>query len=589
MEFTPEQKVLNDLFGNDLTYIIPSYQRPYSWSARGKSDKDNQVNIMWKDLIEHFESDNPNIYFMGSMVLIGDTTKREFEVVDGQQRLTTLTLLFVSIKCMLQDIKNDQIESNNIVPLKQFIGNALNNINSILFNRKLFGLEEQEKKVKIKSLAGFEYDLVLKAALECGHYKDLATNGITEEQAKVSMRYFNNRDYLIKKLRSQFLDIDVFTLKKAKRLNEFVEFLKNKVTIVRILSPRFDIAYQIFEILNNRGLPLSNKDLFRNFIISEMYLHDVPNPEQKWLELDDYEFTPEFIGRYVESTNAKKQKYSAFNDVQEIYQKSFKDGITKKKVEIFYDDVKDNLKHYTDIELASYDNKEIKNRVLFLKHSGNSRYTVNLLLALFSNISDENNLILFLKEFELFITYLLLGPSKRFQTKPIFNAIEFLNADDFDNAINEITLSQTSKADLKQIIKNNNITDNDWAKLIVARYLWAKDIDEPDDVVGFELDYKKSTLEHIIPQNPNDTTNWKKDFSATFRKNYTYKLGNMTLLTQKNNSRAKNYDFSKKKQTYQKMKLAITTELGQLQKNDENYIKSRHEIITSYLIKHLEL
>ena len=80
MEFTPEQKVLNDLFGSDLTYIIPSYQRPYSWSSKGKSDKDNQVNTMWQDLIEHFENDASKIYFMGSMVLTGDSSKREFEV-----------------------------------------------------------------------------------------------------------------------------------------------------------------------------------------------------------------------------------------------------------------------------------------------------------------------------------------------------------------------------------------------------------------------------------------------------------------------------------------------------------------------------
>ena len=57
MQFTPEQKVLNDLFGNDITYIIPAYQRPYSWDCIGKSDKNNQVNIMWQDLIEFFSQE----------------------------------------------------------------------------------------------------------------------------------------------------------------------------------------------------------------------------------------------------------------------------------------------------------------------------------------------------------------------------------------------------------------------------------------------------------------------------------------------------------------------------------------------------
>lgn len=589
MEFTPEQKVLNDLFGNDLTYIIPSYQRPYSWSSKGKSDKDNQVNTMWKDLIEHFESDNANIYFMGSMVLIGDHTKREFEVVDGQQRLTTLTLLFVSIKCMLDNIEDHQIETANAATLKDFISNALTNINTILFNRKLFGVEEKEKKVKIKSLAGFEYDLVLKTALECGTYQQLYTNGITDEQVKISQRYFDNRDYFINKLEDQFLANDLFTLSGAKRLNEFIEFLKNKVTIVRILSPNFDLAYQIFEILNNRGLPLSNKDLFRNFIISEMYKYDIDQPEEKWMELDDYEFTPEFISRYVESKNARKQRYSAFNDIQEIYKKSFKNGIAKSKVETFYEDVKLNLEHYTNIELNLYDNKSIKNRVLFLKHSGNARYTVNLLLALFKNIADDEQLIRFLKEFEVFVMYLLLGPSKRFQTKPIFEAIEQLNNQDFTAAIQEITLPTEAKEQLKLLIKESDIKDNDWAKLMIARYLWAKDIDHPEDVVNLNLNYKKATLEHIIPQQPNNDTNWTTNFSPTFRQKYTYKLGNMTLLTQRINSKARNSDFSKKKEIYNTMKLSMTSQLGQLQTIDETFIKHRHAEITNYLINHLSL
>ncbi|MGB1206575.1 MAG: DUF262 domain-containing protein [Chitinophagales bacterium] len=589
MEFTPEQKVLNDLFGSDLTYIIPSYQRPYSWSSKGKSDKDNQVNIMWQDLIEHFDSDNPNIYFMGSMVLIGNGSKRQFQVVDGQQRLITISLLFVSIKCMLAQIEDGQIEKRHFKPLKDFIKNALENINLLLFNRKLFGILEQEKKVKIQSLAGFNYDNVLKMALECGHLTQLKANNISEEQEKVSKRYFENRDFFIQKLQEHFLDSNAFTLAKALKLNEFVDFLKNKVTIVRILSPKFEIAYQIFEILNNRGLPLSNKDLFRNFIISEMYKHQIDKPEQKWLDLDDFEFTPEFISRYVESTNARKQKYSAFNDIQDIYNELFFDEISKNKVQLFYENIKNSLVHYTNIELASFANKAIRNRVLFLKNAGNSRYIINLLLALFKNITNEQQLISFLSELEIFITYLLLGPSKRFQVKPIFQAIAHLNAKDFPKALKNITLEKNEKADLKIILQNHDIKDNDWAKLMIARYVWAKDIASPDDVVNLDLNYKSATLEHIIPQTPDKSTNWASDFSASFRKKYTYKLGNMTLLTQRMNSKAKNYDFSRKKGIYNKMKLDITTEIGKLENIDEGFIKKRHEMISSYLVRHFNL
>lgn len=590
MEFSPEQKVLNDLFGNDLTYEIPSYQRPYSWSARGKSDKDNQVNTMWSDLIEHFETKPDEIYFMGSMVLVGGSTNRTFQVIDGQQRLTTLTLLFVAIKCMLDELKDGQIEKSNFAELKSFVGNAQNNINSILFNKKLFGVVEQEKKVKIQSIAGFDYDEILKFALECGAFKEIKNNCKTDEQKLVSERYFANRNYFKYKLQNRFSEENNFTFKKAQELNNFIEFLKNKVTVIRILSPRFEVAYQIFEILNNRGLPLSNKDLFRNFIISELYKANVAEPEKKWLALDEYEFTPEFISRYVESKKARKQKYSAFNDLQEIYQNEFEDGFDKKKVENFYDDVEKYLIHFTNIETLNFENKKIRHRVEFLKNSGNGSNITNLLLALFCSTEDENEVINFLSNFELYVLRVLLVSSARFSSKEIFNAITNLNSGSFEDGLNIISLkTKEDKFELSEYLELPGNRDNDLAKLLIARYLWAKDMDNPADVVNLNLDYKACTLEHIIPQNPDIFTNWIDDFSPNFRNIYSHSLGNMTLLTQKMNSKAKNYDFSKKKEIYQKMKLPMTVKIGNLKKIDEAFIEKRDKEITNYLIKHFGL
>lgn len=585
MAFTPEQKVLNDLFGNDLSYEIPSYQRPYSWAAIGKSDKDNQVNVMWEDLITHFKNERENIYFMGSMVLIGEPSSRNFKVVDGQQRLTTLTLLFVAIRCMLEKLKDEDIVESKRKELKDFIKQVIDNTNSLLFNKKLLGAIEQEKKVKIQITKGYDYDKVLKMALECGNFD---TKDGNEEQKKVASRYFANRDYFVQKLEEQFLSEGMFTYEAANNLNDFIDFLKNKVTIVRILSTDFDLAYQIFEVLNNRGLPLSNKDLFRNFIISEMYQAEIEDPEQKWLQLDNYEFNSEFISRYVESTNAKKQRYSAFNDIQDIYMNQFSKTLTESKIQVFYKDIEKTLEHYTNIELELFDNKAIKHRVAFLKNAGNSRYIVNLLIALFKNTAEEVKIIQFLSELELYVIYLLLGPSKRFLPTPIFEAIAALNNNKFEVAISKIALQKAEKTDLKDLF-DKQIKDNDWAKLMIARYVWAIDIDNPKDVISIDLDYKRATLEHIIPQTPDKNTNWLKDFTDDFKKNYTYKLGNMTLLTQRMNSKVKNYDFQRKKESYSKMKLETTRDISKLEKIDAAYIENRHKDIKEYLIKHFKL
>ena len=106
--FTPEHSPLDRIFAADTTYRIPAYQRPYSWQAVGKSERDSQVVQMWDDLWSFFEDNRQNNkeYFLGSMVIIEDRTKvRTFEVIDGQQRLTTLLLLFAAMRCFLQEVE----------------------------------------------------------------------------------------------------------------------------------------------------------------------------------------------------------------------------------------------------------------------------------------------------------------------------------------------------------------------------------------------------------------------------------------------------------------------------------------------------
>jgi|GEM_PF-1784259 len=70
VKFTPEHKVINDFFAREVKYIIPAYQRPYSWDCEGKSDRNNQVNSMWDDWYHHFLGSGNDTYFLGSMVLI---------------------------------------------------------------------------------------------------------------------------------------------------------------------------------------------------------------------------------------------------------------------------------------------------------------------------------------------------------------------------------------------------------------------------------------------------------------------------------------------------------------------------------------
>ena len=100
--FDAENKVIEQILGDKKSfYTMPNYQRPYAW------DKD-RVEQLWYDLVEAYtnnveDQEVDKNYFLGSIVLVNNTKEKSFDVVDGQQRLTTLTVLLCTIRDMFPD------------------------------------------------------------------------------------------------------------------------------------------------------------------------------------------------------------------------------------------------------------------------------------------------------------------------------------------------------------------------------------------------------------------------------------------------------------------------------------------------------
>ena len=588
--FHPEHLSLNNLFSENMNYVIPSYQRPYSWESLGKSDRNNQINNMWDDFLKFYSDANSKNkeYFFGSIVFYKD--ERISQVVDGQQRLTSLLLLFSAMKCFLEKNRNrleqKSIDENN--RFEKYISDAINTLNKLIFNERGLGLE-QVLKVKIERASGFSFDEILNKVIQCETKNNVLQN-VNEKYKEIAERYFDNREYFFKKLEETFIENDLFTFQKATEFNEFAKFLRTKISVVVINTINFETAYNIFEVLNNRGLPLSAKDLFRNFIISEFDRAKENEPDKKWNALEEsYEVTSEFLGRFVESYTGSQVQKSAFNEIQDYYNSMTVVGNTK--IYDFYDLIDTNLNYYTMIvNEQNIEDKCIRNKVQFIKLLEHERYSINFLLTVFRffKFDGRSNLqvLEFLTAYEKFRLYILLSPYRRFTSSPIYKSIRKLNENDTTVAIQEIQ-NATDNEELKQLI-NDSIYDNYNAKLLISKFLFSEYCSK-DDVVEHELNFKKSTLEHILPQNPDKGTNWLNYFSSSFRKEWTYKLGNFTLLTHNMNSAAKNYDFARKQKEYEKTILHITKELSALSSIDENYIKDRQHKIISAIYKDLGL
>jgi hypothetical protein len=221
---------------------------------------------------------------------------------------------------------------------------------------------------------------------------------------------------------------------------------------------------------------------------------------------------------------------------------------------------------------------------------------MNFLLSLFrhcqfneENQCDVEKILDIVNMYERYLLYLLLGSSKRFSSKPLYAAIKALHSNNLDAVKSKFRLEDSETSKLKDLI-NGEIRDNDIAKLLIAKYFWIFDAETADDdTVYMELNYNDSTLEHIIPQSPDSDSNWLTDFNDTFRKDMTYKLGNMTLLTQRKNSSAKNFSFDKKKEQYKKTKLALTSEIAEKDELTEDFFTHRQHKIVAVLLKDLQI
>lgn len=588
IKFTPEYKILDEIFARQVKYVIPDYQRPYSWECLGSSEKNNQVNVMWDDLISYYKNGDKNPYFLGSMVLIQKDIY-SFDVIDGQQRLSTLILLFASIKCFLT--KNLNENSSN--ELANYLKNGIENINELLFNKAQLGITTIEKKVVVhRNPDGFDYDLYFKKVVDCEQLSIQNFEKATNEQKRISKRYFDNRDFFEGKLSETFLKDNTLSLEGYIEINKFIDFLKSRVVIVRILTGNFEMAYHIFEILNNRGLPLANKDLFRNFIIKEFAAIGDKNPNQKWMDLEEqFSFSDDFLGRWVESTKGGQQKYSSYNDITEIYKHRYTEKPGKKKIELFYEDFKSTLPLYEKIVNIDFTTPFFKTKINFILNAGNLRYSMNLLFALLRNTQgdiEQNEFAkIIISEYDKYLNYSMCYG--RYSSKPVYNCINLINKSQWEDAKNCFK-EYYNEVDLTKIVFNSLFySDNETPKLLLAKYFWYKNFKlENTDLVKVDLIYSNCTLEHIIPQNLRKGSTWEKDLSSKFRDDYTYSIGNMTLLTQKINSAAKNYDFEKKKEEYKKTNLAMTLELANLNVPiSEEFIKNRHYEIVQTLIEEI--
>jgi uncharacterized protein with ParB-like and HNH nuclease domain len=226
-EMSAERLTVSDLLPKSV-FHIPFYQRPYSWGVE-------DCDALWNDLVRHFESDPESPYFLGVIVLatntdgtfkIKDNTDSPFDVIDGQQRLTTLSLL---LRALL--IEGDSAAMKRCL---YRLNEETDDVISIRIKSDVFGGQEQEQLEQWLNL--------------------LNKNNEPEHDSKVI--HESNYAFFRKQIADWLKD-------DPEKRKAFAAFIRNNVILLRVKCQDERNALTIFETINNRGKNLTNGDIFK--------------------------------------------------------------------------------------------------------------------------------------------------------------------------------------------------------------------------------------------------------------------------------------------------------------------------------------
>jgi uncharacterized protein with ParB-like and HNH nuclease domain len=247
---------IEKIFCGDFVFSIPMYQRPYAWDIEQAETLLDDLLSFLGDGAEPVDEIDP--YFLGSIVLIKSDGLPESEVVDGQQRLTTLTILLAALREVLPPAWISQITKC----LYQE-GNPLDINEKGRENRYRLTLRERDAdffKNNIQIQGGFEKLKTLEKAVLSDSERHIRNNALT----------------LLNRL----------TALEEQQQRRLTQFILYKCLLVVVSTPDMDSAYRIFSVLNDRGLDLSLTDILKSETIGKISKDQQEKYNTRWEDIE---------------------------------------------------------------------------------------------------------------------------------------------------------------------------------------------------------------------------------------------------------------------------------------------------------------
>ncbi|OOC19222.1 hypothetical protein BV499_01155 [Helicobacter pylori] len=500
---------LRDILKDELYYQIPIYQRPYQWT-------EENCEKLLDDLFFNYEDDRESDYFCGSLVLIlisEDSKKaKTYDIVDGQQRLST----FILLAKVLSALYSERLTEES----KDYLQESL--------------ITKYGKKDRLNfSAVGFNSKKDFQYALTSFNDAPVSNN---------KNNYLKNAICLKNYLRK----------KEIEDINDFIEWLYLRIVFITITCPDADKALRIFNVLNARGLALNATDIFKGELLKHAKEHEREEFVSRWNALSqkcsDNDLTMETLfSWYLDYLNPVTSK----EKMEKRLVTWFK-NLNKTPLE-YFKGVEDFCNAYCEVlEMQDW-------HAHLLSYKDDDYLRVILCASLLHRYNDQD--IEALKELLVKFYYQnwvaeQTEPKKQINCNIIKALKEKQSVENIASIVKEYLNDDNNKItqNFREKLKDDHLYEkhkkaskNSWLKpvLILVEY-FVSDDPKPKRI---QMD-KNLHVEHILPQNPDPSSQWVKDFSEEERELYTHSLANLTLLGGTKNAQASNLDFKEKKEIY---------------------------------------
>ena len=538
---------LAKIFSSDFDYDIPSFQRPYAWT-------EEETGELFDDLFDFYENEGTDEqYFLGSVVLVKEDDKPHAEVIDGQQRLTTLTILLAAITSKLSGDDRNDFKNYIIEP-----GRASQGIAS----KPRLQIRKRDRDFFKKYIQDMKFDELFALDPEAQD---------TEAKANI----IRNAKLLMDRIHDN--------LPTESAIIQFGAFLVQRCLLVAVSTPTEQAAFRIFSVMNSRGMSLLATDIIKADVIGAIPDQKQQEYNDNWEELE-VELSRSGFNDLFGHIRMIKTKIKAKKSLQEEFYKYVLPDIN---ASIAIDFIENTLEPYADAYSAIKNSQyigtsgvdEVNDILRWLNRIDNSDWVPVAMLYYVKHKNDANAMNQFLRKLERLAAYM------RATSWDVSHRIERYAKvlDDIENATgtgygSSIELTATEIAEFLDRLNSDiyKMVSNKRNYLILRLDSFVSD-------GAAKYDSKVLTIEHVLPQTIAPGSKWEANWPiAAERDQWLHKIGNILPLSKRKNSQAQNYEFDVKKEKYFKGKsgtasYALTSQVLSYSEWTPAVVKKRQE------------